>query len=55
MKVRKGSVVGFVTFVTADYKVKLGSIISPEFREYYSESKFEFLDQVLEEELSSIK
>ena len=40
--------------VTADYKVKLGSIISPEFREYYSKSKFDFLEQVLEKQLSRI-
>ena len=53
MKVRNGIVVNKLKSVTADYKVKLGSIISPEFREYYSKSKFDFLEQVLEKQLSS--
>ena len=54
MKVKYGIDVFNVKSVTADYKVKLGSIISPEFREYYSESKFDFLEQVLEQKISSI-
>mgnify|MGYP001318495086 CR=1 FL=1 len=54
MKVKYGIDVFNVKSVTADYKVKMDSIISPEFREYYSKSKFDFLEQVLEKQLSSI-
>ena len=54
MKVKFGMLVDKPKSVTADYKVKLGSIISPEFREYYSKSKFDFLEQVLEPQLSGI-
>ena len=53
-KILKQMQVGIQKLTIADYKVKLGSIISPEFREYYNISKFEFLEQVLKEQLSSI-
>ena len=47
--------IGIQQLTSTDFKVKLGSIVSPEFREYYNNSKFEFLEKVLEQQLSSIK
>jgi len=47
--------IGIQQLTSTDFKVKLGSIVSPEFREYYNNSKFEFLEKVLGQQLSSIK
>ena len=47
--------IGIQQLTSTDFKVKLGSIVSPEYREYYNNSKFEFLEKVLEQQLSSIK
>ena len=46
---------GIQQLTSTYFKVKLGSIISPKLRKYYNNSKFDFLEHVLEQKISRMK